>query len=302
MDFQSELIRIVGDGNVFLDEDMSKHTTFRVGGPVKCFVCPSDAEQITELIGLAKKTETKYYIIGNGSNLLVSDEGYDGMIIHIGKNMSYIAVDGENIVAEAGATLPAISMIAARNSLTGFEFASGIPGTVGGACVMNAGAYGGDMKKVLLGVLTIDQEGNPRVFNVDELMLDYRKSILLDSNYIVIKVVIRLAKGEPEIINSIMSEFATLRKEKQPLEYPSAGSTFKRPEGYFAGKLIEDAGLKGKGVGGACVSEKHAGFVINRGDASAKDVYDTIQMVIKTVKEHTGVVLEPEVRLIGNFK
>jgi UDP-N-acetylmuramate dehydrogenase len=299
--FLAELRKIVGTEKVYENEPMSKHTTMKVGGPARYMVTPDKETDIPELIKVAGLHNIPYYVIGNGSNLLVSDEGYDGLIIYIGRNMSEISVEGNIIKADAGAMLSSLGAVALKNGLTGLEFAAGIPGTLGGACVMNAGAYGGEIKDVLTVVRAVDKDGVIHEFTPDEMKMSYRHSMFTEGGYIITGAVMELKAGNPEEISERMSEYSHRRLEKQPLEYPSAGSTFKRPEGYYAGALIEKAGLKGKGAGGACVSEKHAGFVINYNKATAKDVYDTINYVIDEVKKDSGVVLEPEVRIIGNF-
>ena len=301
MDFVALAKDIAGDGNVFINEKLDKHTTFRVGGPASCLVTPDSAETLIKLVKACRDNQIPYYVIGNGSNLLVSDEGFDGIIIKIGRNMSNISIRDNVITAEAGVLLSALGVYAAGRSLTGFEFAAGIPGTLGGGCVMNAGAYGGELKDVLVSVKAITPQGEIVDFMVDELEMGYRTSKFLDKNYIILQADIRLSQGVKSEIEARMAELAFMRRDKQPLEFPNAGSTFKRPEGHFAGKLIEDAGLKGKGVGGACVSEKHAGFVVNRNNATAQDVYDTIRYVINEVNKNSGITLEPEVRIIGNF-
>lgn len=301
MDFLSRIKEIAGIENVFLNERMDKHTTFRVGGPARYMAVPSDEIQINSLIRLCGEYEVPYYIVGNGSNLLVSDKGYDGLIILIGRNMSDISVCGDVISAGAGALLSEIGKRALNERLTGFEFASGIPGTLGGACVMNAGAYGKEMKDVLISVRAITPDGDVRDFHTEELGLGYRQSIFIDGGYAIVKADVRLKPGSYSEISEKMAELSRKRREKQPLEYPSAGSTFKRPEGMFAGQLIEQSGLKGMGIGGACVSEKHAGFIVNKGNATAKDIYDTIQLAVQTVAKKQGVKMEPEVRIVGEF-
>lgn len=301
MDFIALARDIAGNGNVFINEKLDKHTTFRVGGPADCLVTPDSVEQVVRLVKACRDNSIPYYVIGNGSNLLVSDEGFNGIIIKIGRNMSNISINNDIITAEAGALLSAIGTFALKRSLAGFEFAAGIPGTLGGGCVMNAGAYGGELKDVLVSVKAITPQGEIVDFSVDELGMGYRTSIFFDKDYVVLQADIKLSQGVESEIASRMSELAFMRRDKQPLELPNAGSTFKRPEGYFAGKLIEDAGLKGKGIGGACVSEKHAGFVVNKNNATAQEVYDTIQFVIDEVKNNSGIILEPEVRIIGNF-
>lgn len=301
MDFLSELINTVGKDNVFTDEKMDKHTTFRVGGPAKYLVTPTLAVQVMRLVTLCKESGIPYYVVGNGSNILVSDSGFEGMIILIGRGMSNITVKGREITAEAGVLLPSLCAEAASRELSGLEFAAGIPGTVGGACVMNAGAYGGELKDVLIRVRALTPEGEIRDFEPEEMELGYRHSIFAGGGYVILEATVRLKEGNGREIQSRMEELAAKRRDKQPLEYPSAGSTFKRPKGYFAGQLIENAGLKGKGAGGACVSEKHAGFIINKDNATAKNIYDTIQFVIDTVESKYSIILEPEVKMIGRF-
>ena len=301
MDFLSSIKDVVGENNVISNELMSAHTTFKVGGPAKYYVVPENAGQIRKCIELAKEYKTGYTVIGNGSNLLVSDAGYDGMILAIGKNMRRTSVDGNRIFAEAGISLAALLNVARNNSLKGFEFAAGIPGNLGGACFMNAGAYGGEMKDVLVNVETLDDKGSLHTYEPGGMELGYRSSAFQKNGEIVVSAVIELEQGDVREITATAGELAKKRIEKQPLEYPSAGSTFKRPEGHFAGALIERAGLKGKGIGGAAVSDKHAGFVINKNNATAKDIYDTILFVTDRVKENSGILLEPEVRMLGKF-
>lgn len=283
-------------------ELMAKHTTFRIGGPADYYVMPVNAEEVRKLTALCREENVPYYIVGNGSNLLVSDEGYRGVIIAIGKEMSTIEVRGTEIWAQAGALMSQIASAALENELAGFEFASGIPGTIGGAAVMNAGAYGGEMKDVIREVTVLDREGQKRTLSGNELEFGYRTSKVMKEGYTVLEVCICLSKGEREEIQEKMDDFKQRRITKQPLEYPSAGSTFKRPEGYFAGKLIQDTGLRGFAVGGAQVSEKHSGFVINKGGATAKDVDCLMQEVSNRVYEKFGVRLEPEVKRLGDFE
>lgn len=297
----SRLEGVLTKGQLLKNEPMKKHTTFRIGGAADCFAAPATKEEVKEIVAVCKEMQVPYYIVGNGSNLLVSDEGYRGVIIQLYKEMSAITVDENVIRAQAGASLAKIANAALDASLTGFEFAAGIPGTVGGACVMNAGAYGGEMKDVLVEVTVLTQDGEILVLPKEKLELGYRTSVIAKKNYIVLEAVIQLAEGKQEDIKAIMDDLREKRVSKQPLEYPSAGSTFKRPEGYFAGKLIQDAGLRGFRVGGAQVSEKHCGFVINAGDATAKDVDDLMKQVSAKVMEQFGVVLEPEVKRLGEF-
>lgn len=301
MDFMELTKDIVGSDNVFINEKMDKHTTMRVGGAAKCLVTPENVKDLIKLVEYVRENRIPYYVIGNGSNLLVSDDGFDGIIIKIGRKMSNITLKGDVITAEAGALMSSIGGFALRERLTGFEFAAGIPGTIGGGCVMNAGAYGGELKDVLVSVKVITPKGYVVNFSKEEMKLGYRTSIFLDKDYVILSADIKLCAGDTKKIEDRMTELSKARRDKQPLELPNAGSTFKRPEGDFAGRLIEAAGLKGKGVGDACVSEKHAGFVVNKGNATAKDVYDTIKLVIDSVYSQSGVILEPEVRMIGNF-
>lgn len=299
--FYEKLISIVPESRALKGEPMKQRTTFRVGGPADFFVTPGTREELREIVALCKDEKMPYYIMGNGSNLLVSDKGYRGVMIQIYKEMSSISVDGNRITAGAGALLSKIAGRALEEELSGFEFASGIPGTLGGACMMNAGAYGGEMKDVLAEVTVLTPEGEFLVIPSEKLDMGYRTSIIEKKGYIVLEAVIVLEYGERDRIQSLMEELRRKRVSKQPLEYPSAGSTFKRPEGYFAGKLIEDTGLRGFRTGGAQVSEKHCGFVINTGDASAADIMDLMRQVSKRVEEKFGVPLEPEVRRLGEF-
>ena len=300
-DILGKLQDIVGSDNIVSDEPMRKHTTFRIGGNADIFVRPESKEQIAEILRLCRKQDVPYFILGNGSNLLVGDRGFRGVVINIMDNMNDIKVDGGIIKAQAGAMLIKVSRAARDNSLTGLEFVSGIPGTIGGAIYMNAGAYGGEMKDVVTQVTAMDAEGEIYTFGTDELEFSYRHSVIQQRDLIVLDVTMKLAAGDQKIIDDRMSELAVARRTKQPLEYPSAGSTFKRPEGYFAGKLIMDAGLRGYRVGDAQVSEKHCGFVVNRGNATADDVIKLIDDVKAKVSEEYDVVLEPEVRMIGEF-
>lgn len=274
---------------------MSRHTTFRVGGPAELFLEIRTASEIQKLLTFFQESGTKYFIVGNGSNLLVSDGGYDGAILHIGEGFDKIGVVGEKVRAQAGALLGRAALTAQQNSLTGLEFAFGIPGSVGGAAVMNAGAYGGEMSQVVSMVTGFTSDGDEvKLFN-KELDFGYRKSILKQEKIVVAEVEFCLSDGSPEEISMKMNDLTGRRRAKQPLEYPSAGSTFKRPEGHFAGKLIMDAGLKGLCVGGAQVSEKHCGFIINKGGATAADVRQLMKKVQDRVKEQSGVELEPEI-------
>ena len=299
--FYDKLNNVIAKDSILIDEPMSRHTTFRVGGPADFFVTPKAKEEVRDVIRICKEAGMPYYIIGNGSNLLVSDAGYRGVIVQIYKEMNEVKVEGDLVKAQAGALLSGIAAKALGAELSGFEFASGIPGTIGGACVMNAGAYGGEMKDVLEFVTVLTGEGKIIELGRNELELGYRTSVIAKKGYIVLGAVLKLERGDGEKIKTYMDELKEKRVTKQPLEYPSAGSTFKRPEGYFAGKLIQDSGLKGFTVGGAQVSEKHSGFVINKGNATAADVMELIRQVTVKVKEDTGVTMEPEVKQIGEF-
>ena len=298
--FYDKLNNVIAKDSILIDEPMSRHTTFRVGGPADFFVTPKAKEEVRDVIRICKEAGMPYYIIGNGSNLLVSDAGYRGVIVQIYKEMNEVKVEGDLVKAQAGALLSGIAAKALGAELSGFEFASGIPGTIGGACVMNAGAYGGEMKGVLESVTVLTGEGKIIELGRNELELGYRTSVIAKKGYIVLGAVLKLERGDGEKIKTYMDELKEKRVTKQPLEYPSAGSTFKRPEGYFAGKLIEDAGLRGFQVGGAQVSEKHCGFVINRNHATAADIMELMRQVQIRVKENSGVDLEPEVKRLGD--
>lgn len=293
---------LLGEDRVFTEEAMSQHTTFKIGGPADYFLMPDKGEDVGRVIKICKEKEIPYFILGNGSNLLVGDGGYRGAVIQIYRNMSSVTVEGNEITAQAGALLSAVAAAAKNASLTGFEFAGGIPGTIGGAVVMNAGAYGGEMKDVLTEVTVMNAEGDIFTLPTEELELGYRTSIIKTAGYIVLEAKIRLKEGDPEVIRETMKDLTIRRTTKQPLEYPSAGSTFKRPEGYFAGKLIMDSGLAGYQVGGAQVSEKHCGFVINAGGATARDVRTLMDNVRDIVYKKYGVTLEPEVKFLGEFE
>ena len=299
--FLERLRRAAGSGEVITEEPMSRHTTFRIGGPADYFVTPQTAEEVAKVIEACTQENVPYYIVGNGSNLLVSDQGYEGVIIQIYKQMNQVEIKGTEIYAQAGALLSLIANRALEAELTGFEFAAGIPGTLGGACVMNAGAYGGEMKDVLKSVTVLTGDGEVKTLAKEELELGYRTSVIAKKGYIVLSAVIELKNGKKEEIKAVMDDLKERRITKQPLEYPSAGSTFKRPEGYFAGKLIQDAGLRGFQVGGAQVSEKHCGFVINKDQATAADVMNLMNQVSDKVYEASGVRLEPEVKRLGVF-
>ena len=301
MDLYQELCGILGEENVFTKEPMSRHTTFRAGGPADFFVTPEKEGQVRKTLSLLKEAQVPRYIMGNGSNLLVGDRGYRGVILQICKKMNRIRIQDTVIQAQAGALLSKVAAEAQAKGLTGFEFASGIPGSLGGAVIMNAGAYGGEMKQVLIQAQILNASGEIEDVLAEEMELGYRSSVFSRNGGVILSASIQLEPGDPSAIQSRMEELKFLRTSKQPLEYPSAGSTFKRPEGYFAGKLIQDAGLRGFQVGGAQVSEKHCGFVINKDQASAMDIRSLMEQVSEKVYAQFGVRLEPEVKLIGEF-
>lgn len=300
-EFYEKLSKIVRKEQILEEEPMKKHTTFRIGGPAEYLILPQTTEEIADVIKLCRQEEIPWYIVGNGSNLLVADEGVRGVVIQLLRNFNQIQAEGCQIRMQAGAQNAAVAKRALDASLTGFEFAAGIPGTIGGAVVMNAGAYGGEIKDILKEVTVLDPNGMIRTIPAEELELGYRTSIIARKGYVVLEAVIVLKTGDPKEIKAAMDELKEKRVTKQPLEYPSAGSTFKRPEGYFAGKLIMDAGLRGFSVGGAQISEKHCGFVINKGNATAKDVTELMDETKKIVMEKFGVALEPEVKRLGQF-
>jgi UDP-N-acetylmuramate dehydrogenase len=294
--------QFVPKDNICENELMSRHTTFKVGGPCSILVKIDDVSQLRELLPYLAEEKIPYFFLGNGSNLLVSDKGYEGVVITFSKKLAEdVTVEGDKVIAGGGVLLSKVAKFALDENLTGFEFAAGIPGTVGGAMVMNAGAYDGEMKQIVETVEVIDKEGNLRVLSCEEMEFGYRTSILKREPLIVTKTTFKLNVGDKNVIKEKMDDLATRRRDKQPLEFPSAGSTFKRPEGHFAGKLIMDAGLRGYQVGGARVSEKHCGFVVNVGNATATDVHNLMEDVIKKVQEEFQVTLEPEVIRLGEF-
>ncbi|MBV4417979.1 UDP-N-acetylmuramate dehydrogenase [Clostridium tyrobutyricum] len=297
-DFSNDLIKILDEKDIKIDEPMSNHTSFKVGGPADILITPESADQVLDVVKLCKAKNVPYYIMGNGSNLLVKDGGIRGVVVKLTKLKS-IKVQGNRIIVSSGACLKDVSQKALDNSLTGFEFACGIPGSVGGAVTMNAGAYNGEISNVIESVIVIDNHTKKRILNLEQLELAYRMSSILKYGYIVLQVTFNLEKGNHSKINDRIESLNRRRSEKQPLEYPSAGSTFKRPEGHFAAKLIEDSGLKGTSIGGAQVSEKHSGFIINKKDATSNDILDLIKLVQDTVKQKFDVDLYTEVRIIG---
>lgn len=284
--------------NIKIDEKLSSYVNFKVGGPADILLIPDSKEQVKKSIGICRENNIPVYVIGNGSNILVRDGGFRGVVILL-KGVHNITVNDERIEAECGVMLKEVSDKAMENSLTGFEFACGIPGTIGGAVFMNAGAYDGEISHVIESAEVIDENCNIINLTNEELDFGYRSSLVMKKGYIVLSAVFKLKKGQVKTIKELVNDLTNKRESKQPLEYPSAGSTFKRPTGYFAGKLIQDAGLKGYSIGGAAVSEKHSGFVINKGNATAKDITDLIEHIQDEVKKQFGVDLHTEVRIIG---
>ena len=295
-----ELKKVLREDQIREQEPLSRHTTFRVGGPADLFLTP-DSTQISDVMQILKAHQVSATVIGKGSNLLVGDKGIRGAVIEFGKQIAQIHVEGSKIMAEAGAALAAVAQQAYKAGLADMEFAAGIPGSVGGAMVMNAGAYGGEMKDIVESVTVLSKDGKVMELSNKQMEFSYRHSCVIGQEYLVLGAVIKLQQEEPEKILAQMEQLREQRVSKQPLEYPSAGSTFKRPEGYFAGKLIMDAGLADYTIGGAAVSKKHCGFVINKGGATAADILALIKHVQQVVKEQSGVELEPEVKLIGEF-
>lgn len=294
--YQQLIDSLSKETKILLNEPMRNHTTFKIGGPADILIMPATLNDVEKVVNFSKNIPL--YIIGNGSNLLVNDEGLNGVVLKISSCLNQVEVDDEYIIAEAGATLAFVSKIAKENALTGMEWACGIPGSIGGAVYMNAGAYGGEMKEIVVETTYLDEEGNIVTINNQEHDFSYRKSIFTNTKKIILKTKLKLQKGNHEEIAAKMKELLEQRRLKQPLEYPSAGSTFKRPEGYYVGKIMEDLKLKGKTVGGAQVSEKHGGFIINKGDATAKDVKELIEYIVNEVKKEYNIVLETELKMI----
>lgn len=295
------LQRFVPVENILYKEPLNKYTTFRVGGEADCMVEITDASQLSAVLQYLSKVEIPYFVMGNGSNLLAGDKGYRGIILHLSEKIAAIRVEGNRIYAQAGAYLSRVARTAAEHGLTGLEFAAGIPGTVGGGVVMNAGAYDGEMKQVVGEVTVMDRQGDSLTLDNETMEFGYRTSAIRQHPFIVTECCFLLKQGDKTAIMEKMADFQKRRKEKQPLEFPSAGSTFKRPEGHFAGKLIMDAGLAGYTIGGAQVSEKHCGFVINTGDATAADIRELITHIQEEVYRQFSVRLEPEVIFLGDF-
>ena len=292
---------IIPRERILFHEPMSKYTTFRVGGEAECILVVQNEDELARLIPYLNQIEQEYFILGNGSNLLVGDKGYRGMVVKFGEEMEQIQVEGTRMTVKAGALLSKAAMTAKQHSLTGLEFAAGIPGSIGGGIVMNAGAYEGEMKQVVESVRVMDRDGQILTLDNDTMEFGYRTSIIKNRPFSVVEVVLQLAEGDQEKIAAKMEELAVLRRSKQPLEYASAGSTFKRPEGYYAGKLIMDAGMRGYRIGGAQVSDKHCGFIVNTGKATAADIKEVIEEVQERVKERFHVMLEPEIVFLGDF-
>lgn len=292
---------IVPKERILFAEPMSRHTTFRVGGEAESVILIENEEEIRKLVPYFERIGQEFFILGNGSNLLVGDKGYRGIVLKLGDGMKKITVQGERMRVQAGALLSGAAAAARDAGLTGFEFAAGIPGSVGGGIVMNAGAYDGEMKQITESVRVMDNEGEILTLDNDTMEFGYRTSVVKNRHFIVLEAVFKLQKGNKEEIQAKMYELMERRKSKQPLNYPSAGSTFKRPEGYYAGKLIMDSGMRGYRIGGAQVSDKHCGFIINTGDATALDIKEVIEEVQAKVKERTQVTLEPEIVFLGDF-
>jgi len=301
LDFIDILKESVKMGAVLENEPMKPHCSFKTGGNAEYFVSPASFDELSAVLKAAKENNIECMVIGNGSNLLVSDKGIKGVVVQLGSMLSEIKGENGEYVIDAGALLSSAAAKICEDGYTGFEFASGIPGSMGGALVMNAGAYGGEMKDVVKWVKVLDQSLNIKTLSCDEMDFGYRRSIAAEKGYIILQGCVKLEKGDKEEIKRYSAELNAKRRDKQPLNYPSAGSTFKRPEGYFAGKLIEDCGLKGYTVGGACVSEKHAGFVINLGNATTEDILAVIKHCQDRVYEKFGVKLETEVKIVGEF-
>ncbi|CEN85760.1 UDP-N-acetylenolpyruvoylglucosamine reductase [[Clostridium] sordellii] len=294
------LLNILDKEGIYLNEPMKNHISFKVGGPADFLLKPKTEDEIKRLIEFFKNENIPYIVIGNGSNLLVKDGGIRGVVIKIADNFNKFEIEDTKVVAQSGALLSFMGKAILNKSLTGFEFAAGIPGTLGGAIAMNAGAYGGEMKDIVKSVRLMDSKGNIIELSNKEMEFEYRRSLISKSDYIVLSAIMELKEGNFDEIKGYMKELTKSRVTKQPLNLPSAGSTFKRPEGHFAAKLIEDSGLKGLTLGGARVSEKHSGFVVNIGDAKAKDIIELINVVKSTVYSKFGVMLEEEVKILGD--
>ncbi|MCR5004532.1 MAG: UDP-N-acetylmuramate dehydrogenase [Clostridiales bacterium] len=299
MSLLTEKLRaVLPEERILVDEPLAAHTTFRIGGPADCFCTIESIEELQNAIHVAQELKIPWFILGRGSNLLVSDEGYRGLILHIGRGFEQVRIEGEMVTAQSGISLSALGRIVLEHSLDGFSFAAGIPGSLGGAVYMNAGAYGGEMKDILVSALVMDPEGRCFILSNEEMELGYRESIFQHRDWIVLEATLKLTPGDRDKIEADMKDLMQRRSSKQPLEYPSAGSVFKRPPGHFAGGLIEEAGLKGCQIGGARISEKHAGFIINAGEATAADVVALVRHAQDVVEQQSGVRLEPELKIL----
>jgi len=292
---------VLPEDHILMEEPMDRHTTFRIGGPAECFITVDTREQLAKVFSYLQRADWDFFLLGNGSNLLVGDRGYRGVVIRLGEAFGKVTAQGSRISAGAGAMLGTAAKAALERGLSGLEFASGIPGTIGGAVRMNAGAYGGEMAQIVESVEVMGMDGEILTLDNETMEFGYRTSAIKNRPYVVMNVVMKLQEGDTEQIRERMQELSEKRREKQPLDYPSAGSTFKRPEGNFAGKLVMDAGLSGKSCGGAQISEKHCGFIINKGNATAADVAQLIREATETVQDKFGVTLEPEVIFLGDF-
>lgn len=294
-----QLSHIAGADHLLIDEPLSKHTTFKIGGPADAIVLPTSVNQVQQIIAACKEAQVPLRFMGLGSNILASDEGVRGVIVKFADNFAAVSVEGKRVIAQAGASNEQVAKVAQAHGLTGYEFASGIPGSIGGAAIMNAGAYDGEFSKVAVSLSCLTPEGELVQVTAEQALWSYRHSMMMDKGYVVLEATLELSCDDKDAIQARMDDLRERRESKQPLEMPSAGSTFKRPKGYFAGKLIQDAGLKGYTVGGAQISTKHSGFVVNTGNASAADVVQLIQDVHDLIFENEGVHMEPEVRMWG---
>lgn len=296
-----ELRSLLDNDEIKTNEPLYKHTTYKIGGDADYFVIPNNVDKIRLCVEVAKKNNIPYFVLGKGSNIIASDDGYRGMIIYLGNNFADIVIEEEMITVEAGASIILVSNKAAQAGLSGLEFACGIPGTVGGAVTMNAGCYGSEISNVLVSAIILDEDGNIRKVTKDDLKMEYRHTIISDNSYILLSATFKLEKGNSNEIKEKMNEYNERRKKVQPLEYPNAGSVFKRPEGYYPGKLIEDAGFKGYQIGGAQVSTMHANFIINAGNAKASEIMKLINEIKLKVKEMVDVELELEQKILGEI-
>jgi UDP-N-acetylmuramate dehydrogenase len=299
--FYQKLQKLLQQDQILIDEPLASYTTFRIGGPAAFLIQPKSTEEIVNTVRLCQELKYPYYVMGNGSNLLVSDKGFQGAVIKLGQAYGNILIKDGVVCAQSGVLLSRLASEIAEKGFAGFEFAAGIPGTLGGAVTMNAGAYGGEIKQTIVSATVLNKDGEVLTLNKDELNLGYRKSIIQEQDMIVLEASFVFESGDKDEIRSLINELNEKRRDKQPLECPSAGSTFKRPEGHFAGKLIMDSGLRGYQVGNAQVSEKHCGFVINKGGATAVEVRALIKEIVEIVYDKFGVTLEPEVKLLGEF-